>query len=566
MTTLISSKAEPPAAVIDLGASAFEQRPELQGHLAALAVAGLVRRARHPAVIDHTTDRKELSGAKLLAVASALAARWRPLFREGERVGIVFPPGAGAFIANLAIAMLDRIPVNLNFTLGAPAIRSCLRRAQIETVITADAFRSRLVDFPWPEKVLDLPQEVLAVGKRQLVLRALSAMVLPASLILRMWRVPKQGGRREATVLFSSGSVGEPKGIVLSHRNVIGNCLQIASCGLLDPRETMLACLPTFHSFGFTVSLWYSLYSGLKVVTLPSPLEPRRIAEKVAQEQCTVLIGTPTFFRPYFKKVDPDLLKSLKFVVGGAEKTPPGFAAEWKAKFGSQYLEGYGLTETSPVVAVNLPARRDPVTGEEKPAEIREGSVGKLFPGMAARIVDPGSGAQKGFGEPGMLDVRGPNVFEGYLGDPDGTDAVFRDGWFVTGDLGKLEKDGYLHILGRLSRFSKIGGEMVPHGTVEQAIAEAYGWDGLDEPKVAVTGILDPNKGEALVVLTTEAIDLADMRKRLSAAGLANLWVPRLVHRVPSIPTLASGKMDLRTLAQMASQAATEAADGDSRD
>ncbi len=340
----------------------------------------------------------------------------------------------------------------------------------------------------------------------------------------------------------------------LSHRNILANCIQVHESGVLDRREKLLAFLPIFHSFGFTVTLWYPLIYGLKLVTLPSPLDTKRIAQAVADEKVTILVGAPTFYRPHFKRTDPAQLASLKWVVGGAEKTPTGFHQQWEQAFGSRYLEGYGLTETSPVVSVNLPERLANGTKKLLPEASREGSVGRLFYGMAARITDAASGEVLPIGAIGMLELRGANVFAGYLDDPDQTESVFRDGWFITGDLARLDEDGYLYIEGRVSRFSKIGGEMVPHGTVEQAVAKALGLEDAETPQVAITGVTDPQKGEALVLLSTQPLDVDSLRQKLQGAGLPNLWIPKRVVQVGAIPMLPSGKLDLKGMAKRAIQ------------
>ncbi len=535
-----------PSAVLDTGHSDFAARPELRGHVAARAVRGLARRGGKTFVVDRTLDRRELSGAMLLAVARVMAERWRPRLGSENRVGVVFPAGIGTLVANLALAMLGKVPVNLNFTIGRAAAEKCIAKAGLRTILTAGAVKEKVPDFPWTEACIDLAEERKGVRKMDIILNLLAIRLLPASWLIRKWGVPTDGGDREAGLLFSSGSTGDPKGVALTHANIIGNCLQIESCGLLDARETMMACLPTFHSFGFTVTVWYPFFTGMRIVTLPSPLETRRVADAVEAEKVTVMMGTPTFLRPYFKRVEPSKLKSLRFVVGGAEKTPRGFHRMWEDTFGGNYLEGYGLTETSPVVSCNLPARGG------NAAEIREGSVGRLFPGMEARVVDPSTGEVKRRGELGILELKGVNVFGGYLDDPVATRQCFRNGWFVSGDLARIDDGGFLYIEGRLSRFSKLGGEMVPHGTVEQAIIEAFGLQDSESPLVAVTGVYDNRKGEALVVLAAVEIKPDALRARLTKRGLPNLWIPRTIKRVDAIPCLASGKLDLRALNELA--------------
>ncbi|MDX2111281.1 MAG: AMP-binding protein [Verrucomicrobiota bacterium] len=542
-------------AIIDNGEAAFMQRASLRGHLGYRCLRELASRPSHVLVVDLTKDRRDLNCGKLLAVALALSRRWRKSI-PGKRVGVVFPAGLGSFVTNLALLLADKVPVNLNFTSGRAALEASLRKAGISTIISTAAVKEKFPDFPWTTHLLDLLTERESVGKASILGWLMAARMLPASLTARLAGVPKLGGEQEATILFSSGSSGDPKGVVLSHRNLIGNCEQIIECGLLNPSETMLGCLPTFHSFGFTVTLLYPMISGMRVVTVPSPLDTKRIAQAIQDEKITVMVGAPTFLRPYLKRATPEQLSSLKLVVAGAEKTPAGFGDLWEQTFGSTYLEGYGLTETSPVACVNLPERASPDRTRTLPPASLRGSVGQLFPGMSARIVDPGSGKGRKHNEVGMLELRGPNIFRGYLDDPHLTDTVFRGNWFITGDLARIDDAGYIHIEGRVSRFSKIGGEMVPHGTVESAINSVYALEDSEQPQVAVTGVTDPQKGEALVLLTTFDIDPQQLRSRLIGAGLPNLWIPRRIQHVDHIPMLASGKLDLRTVAETAKESA----------
>lgn len=533
--------------VLDRDYDSFHLRPELNGHLARMAFDGLAASPLRRSVVDLSVGRKELRAGMLLAVALTLADRWEPLI-PGKRVGVVFPSGLGGTLTNLALALMDRVPVNLNFTSGRQSLEHCLEIAGIDTVITARPVREKLGDFPWPEHTIDLMEERLKLDKKAILRRFLKILLLPKAVLRKHFKVPHEGGRKEAAILFSSGSTGEPKGIVLSHRNVISNCLQINDCHVLHRNHTLLASLPTFHSFGFTVTLWYPLITGMKCVTVPSPLETRKIAEAVQKERISVILGTPTFLRPYFKLARPEQLESLEYVVTGAEKTPPGFAQRWESQFKSAYMEGYGLTETSPVTSCNIPAFG------RHPAQVKAGSVGRLMGGMRVRVTDPATGRGLPINTRGMIELQGPNIFEGYLNAPEATEAVFRDGWFVTGDLGRIDEEGYLFIEGRLSRFSKLGGEMVPHGRLEQVIARIFQLEEAESPLVAVTGISDEVKGEALVLLTAVDIKPAVLRERLMQEGIPNLWIPKIVLRVDAIPSLASGKLDLQALNRLAVQ------------
>jgi acyl-[acyl-carrier-protein]-phospholipid O-acyltransferase/long-chain-fatty-acid--[acyl-carrier-protein] ligase len=552
-----ASPRPPGAPLVDFGEAEFRARPALAVHLGAALVHALRRSAGREVVVDRTgAPAQAMPGAKLLAVSLVLAARIRRTIPE-RRVGIVLPPGLGGLIANLAVVFAGKTPVNLNFTIGRSALEASIKRAGVRTTLSAEAFRKklaeRLPDLPWSEVVLDVRQEIQSLPALKLGLWWVLARLLPAGLLVRLGGVPRAGGDGEAALLFTSGSSGEPKGVVLTHRNILGNCAQIDACGILPQQETLLANLPIFHSFGFTITLWYALLRGIRIVTLPSPLEVTRSIEAIEEEGITAMVGTPTFFRPFLKRAEPAQLAKLKFAVGGAEKTPPEFHAAWRERFGENYFEGYGLTETTPVVAVNLPfpvpsARGGTILGK------RPGSVGRLMSGMAARIVDPDTGADAGFNQQGVLWLRGVNVFPGYLDQPEVSAGALRDGWFVTGDLARIDEDGFIFIEGRLSRFSKIGGEMVPHGTVEGAIATALGLQGQERPVIAVAARPDAAKGEALVLLTTVEVTADDLRAKLGATGLPNLWIPRFIKRVDAIPVLGSGKLDLRRLKELAAE------------
>ena len=523
-------------ALIELGEQAFRKRPTLRKHLADLSIRALSRRPRRTLVIDHTTETpRSLSAGMLLALSHTLARKWHTTLSE-QRIGIALPPGIGSFIANLAVMLAGKTSVNLNLTVSRASARSMLDRAGVTTIVTAPALRERFPNFPWTTQTQDISHELSSLPRSYLLVLRTAIAVLPGAVLSKLFRAPRKGDNAEAALLFSSGSSGDPKGIPLTHRNLIANLIQINESTLLPKTETLLASLPIFHSFGLTVSLWYPILYRLKTVTTPSPLEPRKIAQAIQNERATVLVGTPTFFRPYFKKVKPETLSTLKYVIAGSEKTPEGFGTDWERHFHSHYLEGYGLTETSPAVACNLP-----IDGG-----LRRGSVGRLVPGMAARIGDPETGQPLPTGATGVLYLKGANVFNGYLNDIHSTEAAFDNGWFRTGDLARFDADGFLYIEGRLSRFSKIGGEMVPHGVIETAITKAYGLTQAELPVVAVTARPDPNKGEALVLLTTFDINTLELRAKLSTSGLPNLWIPRELRRVRVIPLLPSGKLDLK--------------------
>lgn len=533
---------------LDFGEERFSKRAELGSHIALESFLALARSPGRVLVVDRTLERRSMKAGFLLAIAFCFSKRLAGHTAK-KRVGILFPPGLAACIANLAVVLAGKVPVNLNFTLGRASAETCWRRADLDCLLSTARVRTKIPDFPWPEedRIVDLVEELKTLSKAKTLGVLAAIRTVPARWLARRLGVPARGGREEAGVLFTSGSSGEPKGVVLSHRNILGNCAQIDASGLLPRGERLIANLPVFHSFGFTVTLWYPLLRGCSIITLPSPLEVKKVAEAVEAEAATVLIGTPTFFRPYLNRVEPERLKSLKFVIAGAEKTPEGFAEKWETRFGSTYLEGYGLTETSPVVSVNLPHAPDGTIypGHSEAGE-RRGSVGRPLPGQSARILDPETKHERPVSEVGLLALRGPNVFEAYLEAPEQTAEVKDGDWFITGDLASFDEDGFLYIRGRLSRFSKIGGEMVPHGTVEQAIMEAYGLQEEESVLVAVGGRADAAKGEVLVLLAAMDFELAELRERLGKAGFSNLWMPKEIKRVEAIPVLASGKLDLQ--------------------
>jgi len=535
--------------LLKLGEFCFSRRPSLDRHLAELCILGLKKRPFATAVVDGL-DHSLLTRSKLLGVAAALSRYLRKEF-PGERIAIVLPASKGSMLANLAVTLADKVPVNLNFTIGRAANESCCRRANLRVAISATQFMERLKGFPWPERVLKL-DELMPRMKRQIILWWIMSILVPARLLWWLLQIPKAGGHIEALLLFTSGSTGDPKGVVMSHRNIVGNVSQFRQ--LLDAKkeDAILASLPFFHTFGSTVTLWYPLIEGVPIVTYPNPLEATKNAALIERHKLTLLLATPTFLRGYLRKVDPDKLRSLRLVITGAEKLPLDLAKNFEERFNQRVFEGYGLTETSPVVSVNLPEPRPTKQGEQVQPSSRLGSVGKMAPGIAAEIREPETNRKLSLHESGMLWLRGVNIFEGYLRDPERTADVLQDGWLKTGDLGRFDEDGFLYIEGRLSRFSKIGGEMVPHEVIEHKIVDLLDLSGKDERMVAIVGVQDKAKGEALVLLSAVDVDLAQLRKKLHDAGVPNLWIPKHVQRVGTIPVLASGKLDLKRCKELA--------------
>jgi len=542
-------------ALMELGTVAFHERPLLRRHVGREVVRALARRPGSVALVDRTAERKVLTAAQLIAAAAVLARRLRATVPE-KRVGIVLPPGAGATIANLAAVCAGKVPVNFNFTVGRASAESSITLSGARTVLSADAMRTRLTDFPWPERSLDLRSEIQAAGGKLAMLPWLAAAwLLPNQWVADLMGLPRTGDRQEAALLFTSGSMGNPKGVVLTHRNLLANFAQISSMSILPNTVTMLGCLPIFHSFGFTITMWYPMIRGCGLVTTPSPLDTRAMVDSIREEGVTVLVGAPTFLRPLLKRAKPSDLRSLDIVVSGAEKLPEDLRRGFLEAFHLEILQGYGLTETSPVSSVNQP--HPPVTTLTADEQIgkKVGTVGRMLPGMAARAVHPDTGEELASGETGVLWLKGANVFSQYLDDGSATEDALRDGWFVTRDLGCIDEDGFVTVEGRLARFSKMGGEMVPHGTIEQKIAEVFGIDPGDTQPFVVVGVPDETKGEKLVIITTLDFSVAEIKDRLAAAGFPNLWIPRIVRRVDAIPFLGTGKLDVDGCRRLAMEA-----------
>jgi acyl-[acyl-carrier-protein]-phospholipid O-acyltransferase / long-chain-fatty-acid--[acyl-carrier-protein] ligase len=534
--------------LLKLGADCFEQRPELRQHLARRALRGLKRSPFSTLVIDGM-DGSKLSRGKLLGISIALSRYLRKNSHE-KRIAIVLPASKGAVVANLAVALANKIPVGLNFTASADAVASAISHAEIQTAISAKQFHGRLSNFPWPPNVVFL-DELLPKLKMQILFWWIMGIVTPNFLLARWLDLPQQGGHEEAVLLFTSGSSGEPKGVVLSHHNIIGNVAQFTVMLDAGPEDSLLASLPFFHSFGCTVTLWYPLIEGTPIVTYPNPLEAARNAELVEKYRITVVLATPTFLRAYLRKAEQRQLRSTRLVIVGAEKMPLDLSEKFLERFGKRVMEGYGLTETSPVVSVNLPDPTPERPDVKQQMLYRLGSVGKMAAGIAAEIRNPETNEKLSIYDSGMLWLRGPNIFEGYLKDPKRTAEVLHNRWLKSGDIGRLDEDGFLYIEGRLSRFSKIGGEMVPHEVVEQKIIAALGLEG-SERRIAICGVPDEAKGEALLLLTAEPIEMDKLRAGLNEAGVPNLWIPKRSVVVENIPVLASGKLDIRRCQELA--------------
>ncbi|MEO1856369.1 MAG: AMP-binding protein [Rubritalea sp.] len=527
---------------------AFSSRSFLQGSLGYALLSGLKKHSKSR-VIDGTNDQEK--SFEIVLGASLAFAKHIQKETNKKRVGIILPPGPGGLIANLAVVFAGKIPVNLNFTASRTAVESATRQADLDKFITADPFVRKMPDFAWPpNRDLVYIERILPEMKKTITRWVILAKILPTAALAKMAGITNDGGDKEAILLFTSGSSGEPKGVPLSHRNVLANVCQFGTRLNLPESSNILGSLPLFHSFGCTVTLWFPVIEGLNLITNPSPLDSKRIADLIEHHNIILLLSTPTFLRGYMRRVKAEQLASLKLVVTGAEKLPQSLSESFAKKFGITPQEGYGLTETSPATNVNLPEPSE-VAGLASISSSRLGTVGHFLPGIAVKLTDPSNDEPIPINHSGIIWLKGANIFPGYLDNKEKSDEVLVDSWFKTGDVGFVDSDGFLTIEGRISRFSKIAGEMVPHETVEAAINHALGLDEETERKVAVVGVPCEKKGEAIVLLSTLACvaleqECLDLRYRLLDKGIPSLWCPKTIIPVSEIPILASGKLNIK--------------------
>jgi acyl-[acyl-carrier-protein]-phospholipid O-acyltransferase/long-chain-fatty-acid--[acyl-carrier-protein] ligase len=545
--------AEVRAAVQQLQSEAYSHRKSTMRTLHRSLISTAHRSPFRFAMADKRRPRMKWAGVLLSSIF--LARRLRSEWEGQEMVGILLPPSVPGALVNFAAMLCGKVPVNLNYTLSEEALASCCAQCKLETVVTTKLLLER-IPMKLPGKTI-LLEQVAASPKLGEKIVALLLWFLPGRSIERSLagRDPKTIDDL-ATVIFSSGSTGEPKGVMLTHYNLASNIGQMAQTFMFDRKDCMLGVLPFFHSFGFTVTLWLPAVLGISVVYHPSPLDFGAIGELVRDYRVTFLLATPTFLQAYMRRCSPEDFGSLQYVVVGAEKLPERLALDFEERFGIRPLEGYGATECSPVVSVNTRDFRGPGFRQ---VGAKLGRIGHPLPGVSVRIVDPDTGTPLPFDKPGMLLVRGPNVMSGYLGNPEKTAEVLRNGWYVTGDIASMDEDGFLTITDRLSRFSKIGGEMVPHIKIEDQLHELAD---TTEQSFAVAGVPDGKKGERLVVLHTLSDDaVKPVLEKLSSAGLPNLWLPRRsdFFHVDELPHLGTGKLDLRRIREIAAQLSSAA-------
>jgi acyl-[acyl-carrier-protein]-phospholipid O-acyltransferase/long-chain-fatty-acid--[acyl-carrier-protein] ligase len=514
--------------VLELGTQAAECRKNASSTLSHRFVSAAKRQWSSVAIADSTG--KQLTFGQALTAALLLKKWIAAHCAASHSIGLLFPSSVGGALANLGVTLAGKTAVNLNFTTGEEGMAYAIEKCGISTILSSRAFleKAKLRELPGTVFLEDLLAAFTPASK---ALTMAAARMLPTRTLAGTAKPDDP-----AAVIFSSGSTGTPKGVMLSHWNLLANVDATAQVYSVDQTDCMLGVLPFFHSFGYTYTLWFPLLQGFKAVFHPNPTDAKAIGELAGAHHPTLFLSTPTFCLGYLRKCTREQLGSIRYLLVGAEKLRPALVASFEEKFGVTPLEGYGCTEMGPVVSVN-------VTNHERSA-YKPGTAGRPLPYVSLRIVDPETMAPLPAGDTGLLLVNGPSRMLGYLGDPERTAQALVDGYYSTGDLACVDSDGFLHIVDRLARFSKIAGEMVPHLKIEETIHEILG----DQPCVVI-GIPDDQRGERLALLYTQPdIAPAQIWQRLSETELPKLWIPKRenIYLVDAIPSLGTGKLDLR--------------------
>ncbi len=501
----------------------------------------------------------KLSNHKLAAVVFAFAREIAKKVPRTQNVGIVMPTSAGGTIVNLAALSLGKTVVNLNYTANALSIAHAIELADLTTIFTSRQFltklRGRGIDIEPVLRSVDLifVEDLKTQIRKSSILRNWAAMkLLPYPLLAKLYLKRSQTDQT-AAILFSSGSEGVPKGIELTHKNFNANIRQFTNLLNFHEEDVIMATLPIFHSFGLTVAMLAPLLEGVPFICQPDPTDAESVGKLTAKYRGTVLFGTSTFFRIYAKakKLHPLMFESIRFVVGGAEKLSTDVREMFKKKFGLDIYEAYGTTETTPGISANIPDVLNTDTWQIQIGN-KPGTVGMPFPGSSLKIVDPETFEELPAGEAGMILIGGTQVMKGYLKEPEKTAEVIRtiDGvrWYVTGDKGRLDEDGFLTILDRYSRFVKIGGEMISLSAVEEEIRKVI----PETVDIVAAGAPDAKKGEQILLLFHGEISESELKAMITESALNPLMRPSLYHYLDEMPKLGSGKTDLKAAKKIA--------------
>lgn len=544
--------------IFDLSILSWDTYIKSQATLAEIWIDRVKQQKSDFAIAD--TLSAPISPSKALAAATAFSKRIQAT-SAAQNIGLLVPTSAGGVISNMAGLLAGKTLVNLNYTASIYALEAAVKQANIETIYTSKRFIKKLNDKSMNisplldnANVIYLEDIKESMGKTEMAARWLLIKLLPASLLKQLF-IKKQSPESTAAILFSSGSEGSPKGVQLSHHNILSNVKQVADVLNTQDDDCIMASLPLFHAFGLTVTQFMPLLEGLPMVCHADPTDALAIAKAVTKYKATVMCGTSTFLRLYCRnnKVHPLMLNSLRIVVSGAEKLHDDVRDAFKIKFNKTIYEGYGATETAPVASVNIPDAMDPKNYKVQQGN-KVGTVGMPLPGTSFKVVDPDSLHNEDIeelpvGSDGMILIGGVQVMQGYLNNTKKNREVIKeiDGirWYVTGDKGHVDEDGYLTIVDRYSRFAKLGGEMVSLTAVEQRVKKIFALDKLSsDHEVMAINIPDNKKGERIVLLTTFHCDISDLRNSMIDNQCNPLTIPSEIIQVDVLPKLGSGKMD----------------------
>lgn len=493
------------------------------------AKKGLFRR---PKFVEDV-QRKLQSYRDIIIKSFVIGKYFKRRTEPEEHVGMLLPNSVAALCSFFGLSAYGRIPVMLNFSVGAQNMISMCKTAQVRIVITS-------LMFVKTAKMEDAVKMIEEAGVKVFYLEKMAKEIglwdkINAYLRYKIKRVPiKKGGNRKAVILFTSGSEGAPKAVVLSHANIISNIKQMSAIETINVTDTVFNALPMFHSFGLVVGTLFPLFEGAKLFLYPSPLHYRVVAEIVYEIGASIMFGTDTFFRGYGRIAHPFDFHNIRFMFGGAEAVKPDTRNIWMERLGIRVLEAYGSTECSPVVSANNRIFN------------RFGSIGKLLPAIEYKI-EPVPGIEKG----GELVVRGPNIMMGYImPDNPGVLVPLKDGWYHTGDVVEIDEIGFVYIRDRIKRFAKIGGEMVSLNAVNEMVCKAYEADG--EFQYGVVATPHESKGEQIVLATNNKnVTQEGLHAYIKANSMSELYLPRVILYMEKLPVFATGKADNVTLKKM---------------
>lgn len=489
-------------------------------------------------MVDSTGVKMRYGGALIASIMMSHKICQKTLGEE--MIGILLPASVGGALANLAVSLTGKISVNLNFTSGEEAFESAIQQCKLKTIITSGKFIEK-INISKRKEMIFLEDINTSIALRDQI-RAFLIALLPTRIIFRLVREKNISPSSVATILFSSGSTGTPKGIMLSHKNILCNIEGAAQVIPYRESDKIVGVMPLFHSFGYTVTLWLAFIKKMTAIYHGNPLDAKTVCKMIDKHKGTIIIGTPTFYQLYARSCSSEQLKTLRLVISGAEKLREPIAKEFHEKFGLKMYEGYGCTELSPVVSVNVPDTVVPSDGWRQIGH-KSGTVGAAMTGVATKVVDPETMEELPLGTPGMLLVKSGGAMVGYLHQPEMTREAFYGSWYITGDIAKVDEGGFITIIDRLSRFSKIGGEMVPHIKIEDKINAILGGR-----HSIITTASSSRKGEVLAVIYEhDSVTERELWEKLKATDLPNLWIPKsdAFIRVDELPLMANGKVNL---------------------